>query len=132
VAGTGVYNRRMSDGKTGIEVTVEVNDEHKTEGKIFHFLHLDWLANSGAKNATFVLEVDGEKHEQPFKPPHVVECAPGEHKLRVWFYDMGAIAKAMDPTFTRAELHVTVKPGALTQVLYHVPGALSGPTMKLV
>jgi hypothetical protein len=121
----------MSEDRTGIEVTVEVNDEHKAEGKLFHFLHLDWLRNSGAKTATFVFEIDGQTTEQPFSPPHVLECAEGEHRLRVWFYDMGAIAKALDPTFTRAELKVNVNRGELTQVLYHVPEGAHGPTLKL-
>jgi hypothetical protein len=125
------------EGTTGIEIQCGLTEGQAKVGKLLHAMHLDWLMKWGASKNTMVIAIDGVEREEPLFQAHFVECAPGEHELRVAFYNnmksgtpLAAEVYGEGKRFWTESVRVVVEPGKVVQAVYQLHDA-SPPTLSV-
>jgi hypothetical protein len=114
-----VFDMHDAQGKTGIEIQAGLSPGQRMIGKILHTLHLDGVTKAVAGNARLKIEIDGVEREEPLYEAHFVECAAGEHELKLsWYGNIGVASETLGSYFNEQKLRVTVEPGTVTELRY--------------
>lgn len=119
------------DGQTGIEIQVGLTPGQKVIGKLLHAAHLDVIGEWVARGSTAVIEVDGQRTEEPFYEAHFVACAPGEHAVEMFMQGRGPASDTVADKIYGTSLSTNVEDGRVTVLLY-TPEDGMGATLTFV
>lgn len=118
-------------GQTGIEIQVGLTPGQKIIGKLLHAAHLDNVGEMAARGSTAVIEVDGQRTEEPFYEAHFVACEPGEHAVTMFMQGRGPGSDTVANRVYGASLATKVEDGHVTVLLY-TPKDGWGATLSFV
>jgi hypothetical protein len=103
----------------------------KVIGKLLHATHLDVVGKAVAGMSKAVIDVDGERFEEPLYEAHFVPCAPGGHDVAMFMQGRGPASDAASKSVYGATFTVSVQEGMVTVLLY-TPRDGMGATLTLV